>query len=78
MHRCERWRDRLLDDDAALTALIAEHPAADAQALRATIRAARRERAADQAPRHARELYRTLHRLLQTGTREDETGPLSP
>lgn len=78
MHRCERWRERLLDDDAALTALIADHPAADAQSLRATIRAARRERAANQAPRQARELYRVLHRLLQAENRQDETRPLAP
>lgn len=60
MHRCERWRDRLLDDDGALTELLAERPLDDVQALRATIRAARRERSAGQSPRHARELYRLL------------------
>jgi ribosome-associated protein len=61
MHRCERWRDRLLDDDGALTELLAERPLEDVQALRATIRAARRERSAGQPPRHARELYRLLY-----------------
>ncbi|MFO0010595.1 MAG: ribosome biogenesis factor YjgA [Betaproteobacteria bacterium] len=61
MHRCERWRDRLLDDDGALTELLAERPLVDVQALRATIRAARRERSAGQPPRHARELYRLLY-----------------
>jgi ribosome-associated protein len=65
MHRCERLRDRLLDDDRALTDFLAEHPQVDAQPLRALIRAARRERAAGAAPRHARELYRWLHETLQ-------------
>jgi len=61
MHRCERWRDRLLDDDTALTELLRSLPDIDTQALRATIRAARRERGLGAAPKHARELYRALH-----------------
>jgi ribosome-associated protein len=61
MHLAERWRDRLLDDDAALTAFMAERPGADLQWLRSTIRAARREHAAGQPPKHARALYRWLH-----------------
>jgi ribosome-associated protein len=65
MHRCERWRDRLIDDDAALTELLSRHPDIDAQPLRATIRAARRERDLGAAPRHARELYRALQTVLR-------------
>ena len=61
MHFAERWRDRLLADDDALTEFMAERPGADVQWLRATIRAARRELAAAQPPKHARELYRWLH-----------------
>jgi len=68
LHRCERWRDRLLEDDGALTAFLAEHPHANAQQLRATIRAARRERAAGTTPRHARELYRSLHEIVRQET----------
>jgi ribosome-associated protein len=64
MHRAERWRDRLLDDDAALAEFLGAHPLADAQRLRSTIRAARRERAAGQPRKHARELYRWLHDTL--------------
>jgi ribosome-associated protein len=66
MHLAERWRDRLLEDDAALTEFVAAHPAADVQWLRATIRAARRENSAGQGPRHARELYRWLHEQLDS------------
>jgi ribosome-associated protein len=64
MHRCERWRDRLLADDGALTEFLGEHPQADAQQLRSTIRAARRERDAGEPPRHVRALYRWLHDTL--------------
>ena len=66
MHRAERTRDRLLDDDAALTDFLSEHPQADAQQLRAMIRAARREHSAGAPPKHARELYRWLHDVLQS------------
>jgi ribosome-associated protein len=65
MHAAERWRDRLLADDEALTEFIAAHPASDVQWLRAAIRAARREFAAQQPPKHARELYRWLHGTLE-------------
>lgn len=64
MHLAERWRDRLLDDDDALTAFLSEHPGADAQWLRSTIRTARREQQAGNAPKHARLLYRCVHDAL--------------
>ena len=43
MHRLETLRDRLLDDDEALTRLLENNPQADVQHLRAVIRAARRK-----------------------------------
>lgn len=61
MHRCERLRDALLADDAALEAVLADLPAADVQQLRAMIRAARREHKDGRPPKHARQLYRWLH-----------------
>lgn len=64
MHACEHWRDRLLDDDAALTAFAAEFPAAEIQPLRAAIRAARAERQAQRPPRHSRALYQMLRTQL--------------
>lgn len=72
MHRAELWRERLLADDGALTDLIAQHPQADVQWLRATIRAARRDQKDGRAPRHARELYRWLHDCLEGELRSDE------
>jgi len=58
--RLEAWRERLLDDDAALTAFAAEHPGADLQVLRTLIRNARKETAAGKPPRAYRELFRAL------------------
>ncbi|WP_051362332.1 ribosome biogenesis factor YjgA [Solimonas soli] len=53
----DRWRDRLLADDAAVTEWIAAHPGVDSQRLRTLIRNARREQAqlAAAAARHAAE-----------------------
>ncbi len=64
MHRCEQLRERLLDDDDALTGFLAAHPGVDPQWLRAKLRAARHERTQGQPPRHARAIYRWLHELL--------------
>jgi ribosome-associated protein len=61
MHRCERLRDALLADDAALDGVLAELPGADVQQLRATIRAARREHKEGRPPKQVRLLYRWLH-----------------
>lgn len=61
MHRCERLRDALLADDAALAGVLADLPGADVQQLRSTIRAARREHREGRPPKHARQLYRWLH-----------------
>ena len=61
MRRCEALRDALLADDAALPGVLAELPRADAQQLRATIRAARREHKEGRPPKQVRLLYRWLH-----------------
>ncbi len=61
--RLEAWRERLLEDDAALTAFAAEHPGADLQVLRTLIRNARKEAGAGKPPRAYRELFRVLKSL---------------
>jgi len=58
--RLEAWRERLLADDAALTAFAAEHPDADLQALRTLIRNTRREQKEAKPPRSFRELFRLI------------------
>ena len=63
---------RLLAEDDALTAFMAERPGADLQWLRATIRAARREHTERQPPKHARALYRWLHDELAPHDRGDD------
>ena len=43
LHLAEHWRDRLIADDEALAAWMAEHPDTDTQQLRALIRQARKD-----------------------------------
>lgn len=64
LHRLEILRQRLLDDDNTLTALLEQHPALDRQHLRSLIRQARRQRDQGKPPQAARELFRQLRELL--------------
>jgi ribosome-associated protein len=52
LHEAERWRDRLVREDGALTEWLAAHPQTDSQALRALIRNARKEEQAHVALPH--------------------------
>lgn len=62
-HRLEALRDRLIDDESALTEVIETYPEADRQQLRQLIRKARDERAADRPPAAYRELFKLLRGL---------------
>ncbi|CAM3823067.1 ribosome-associated protein [Kerstersia gyiorum] len=64
LHRIERLRDRLMLDDQPLTDLLARHPGVDVQALRAQLRAARKEAAANAALPEGREPQRKHYRAL--------------
>jgi ribosome-associated protein len=69
LHQIEALRDGLLGEtgDAALAALIAGHPGADHQRLRALVRQARREQASGKPPRAQRELFRVLREMENAG-----------
>ena len=66
LHRVEALRDALLgfEGDAAMTALLAEHPHADRQHLRQLVRNAHEERKRNKPPHAFRELFRELKELL--------------
>ena len=72
MHALERQREKLLAEDAALTALIAEHPETDAQHLRNLIRNARKEQAEGKPPRAYREIFQILKQLQAGSSTEPE------
>src|SRR5487761_2752653 len=64
MHQLERWRDRLLENDGALTELLAAHPHADAQRLRSLIRNAIKERELNKPPKNYREFFQVWREIL--------------
>ena len=64
MHLLERWRERLLESDAALTELLADHPQADAQRLRTLIRNAQKEMEAQKPPKNFREIFQVLREII--------------
>lgn len=64
LHQVEQWRDRLLEDSAALTALLAQYPQADAQRLRALIRNALKEKEMEKPPKSYREIFQLLREII--------------
>lgn len=64
LHHLERWRERLLADEAALNELVGAHPQADTQQLRTLIRNTLRERELNKPPKSYRALFQALRELL--------------
>ena len=68
LHEAERWRERLIADDEALTEWLAAHPDCDGQRLRSLVRAARRDGAAltpeQRQPKSFRELFQFIRPLI--------------
>ena len=60
LHQLERWRDRLLSDEHALTEFAKQYPQADLQRLRLLIRNAQKEKAAEKPPNSFRLLFQEL------------------
>jgi len=60
LHRIERWRERLLDDPAALAEFMSAHPGADSQQLRTLIRNTAQERARGKPPKNFRALFQLI------------------
>ena len=80
LHRAERWRDQLLENDKAMQEFALELGARSAQvnwqALRNEVREARRERELAKPPKHYRELFRQIRALMNPEEKKpaDETG----
>lgn len=70
-HGLERWRDRLINDANALSEFMALHPATDSQQLRALIRNAQKEQAADKPPKSSREIFKLLREITSPESKDN-------
>jgi ribosome-associated protein len=65
LHRLENWRQRLIDDDAALPEFLALHANSDIQHIRNLIRNARKEASLNKPPKSSRELFKVLREMVE-------------
>jgi len=63
-HQLERWRDKLMENDSALTELLSAYPESDAQHLRALIRNAKKETESGKPPKSYREIFQLLKEII--------------
>ena len=71
-HLLERWRERLLTEEKALSDLVVEYARADIQQIRTLIRNAQKEAAAGKPPKSSRALFKLLREMI---LEEKETEP---
>ncbi|MDP1593193.1 MAG: ribosome biogenesis factor YjgA [Gallionella sp.] len=68
MHQLERWRERLLEGDSALTELLTAYPETDVQRLRTLIRNTLKERETGKPAKNFRELFQVLRETIPEPT----------
>lgn len=69
-HSMERWRTRLIENSDAVSEFLAAYPQADSQQLRALIRNAQREEAAQKPPKSSRELFKLIREISEQNNQE--------
>ena len=62
-HQLERWRSRLIEEEAAFAEFIELYPKVDMQQLRTLIRNAKREQEANKPPKSSREIFKLLREI---------------
>lgn len=65
LHQAEKWRDRLIADNEALTLFLNNHPETDATHLRQLIRNARDEAARNKPPKAFREIFKVIREAMR-------------
>ncbi|MBW8305366.1 MAG: DUF615 domain-containing protein, partial [Thiobacillus sp.] len=65
LHQAEKWRDKLIADNEALTLFLNKYPDTDATHLRQVIRNARDEAAHNKPPKAFREIFRVIREAMQ-------------
>ena len=71
LHRLERWRARLMQEDGALAALARDHPGCDEAKLRTLVLEAQREQAEGRPPHSFRALLRELRLIVPAETPQE-------
>ncbi|HYD33839.1 MAG TPA: ribosome biogenesis factor YjgA [Methylophilaceae bacterium] len=66
-HQLERWRERLLKEEAALAEFMRLYPQTNSKQLRTLIRNSQRETAANRPPKSSRDLFRLLREITESG-----------
>jgi ribosome-associated protein len=74
-HQLERWRDRLIADDRVVSEWMIKYPQTDSQQLRALIRNAQREQAANKPPKSSRALFILLRENSESAA-PDKSGDI--
>jgi len=69
-HAMEAWRNRLLNDQNAVTEFFALYPQADIQQLRTLIRNTQKELAGNKPPKSSRELFKVIRALSEGVSQE--------
>ena len=64
LHRAERWREQLLNDEDSVAKFVSAFPSTDIQKLRTLLRNTKRETEQQRPPRHFRELLRAIRQTL--------------
>jgi ribosome-associated protein len=64
-HTLEHWRTRLLAEPNAVSEFLTSFPHTDSQQLRALIRNAQREAAAQKPPKSSRELFKLIRQITE-------------
>ena len=67
LHQAEKWREKLIADNEALTLFLDAHPGVDATQLRQLIRNARTEAERNKPPRAFREIFQVVRAALEDG-----------
>lgn len=65
LHQAEKWREKLIADNEALTLFLTNYPDVDATHLRQLIRNARDEAVRNKPPKAFREIFRVIREAMQ-------------
>lgn len=75
LHKIERWRERLIEQDDALTLFVNEYASVDATQLRQLIRNARQEAAKNKPPKSSRLIFKLVREVLEPSAQGEIDAP---